>query len=94
MDGDVTVTIDRDMVYSLEDALKEKIITAQDILEQIKADVKYGICEDHFFSDGGSIEYIYEDFTILKYNTLDENKDLIIGMKGTIINQLNKIKYK
>ena len=82
------------MVYTLENALNKKIITVQDILEQIQADVKYGICEDHFFSDGGSIEYLYPDFTILKYNTLDGNKDLIIGMKGTIINQLNKIEYK
>lgn len=77
--GDVTVTIEQDMVYSLEDALSQKIISVQSILDQAKEDEKYGICETAFFHDGGSIEYRYNDYTILKLNKLDGNKDLIIG---------------
>ena len=29
-----------------------------------------------------------------KYNTLDGNKDLVIGMRGSILNQLKEIGYK
>lgn len=84
--GDVTVTKKQDKVCSLEDALKEKIISVQSILDQAKIDEKYGICEVAFYSDGGSIEYRYNDYTILKFNSLDGNRDLIIGMPGSIIN--------
>ena len=92
--GDVYITIEGDMVYSLEDALNQNVINVQDIINQAKQDEKYGICDIGYFSDGGSTEYLYNNYTILKYNTLDGNKDLVIGMSGTIINQLNKIGYK
>lgn len=92
--GDVSITIEGDMVYSLEDALSQSVITVQDILEQAKADKKYGFCEEAYYSDGGSIEYRYSTYTILKYNTLDGNKDLVIGMPGTIINQVNASGYR
>lgn len=90
--GDVSITVEGNMTYSLEDALNQKIITVQDIIDQAKMDEKYGICETGYYSDGGSTEYLYKDYTILKYNTLDGNKDLVIGMPGQIINQVNKIK--
>lgn len=84
--GDVIITIEQDMLYSLEDALNQKVITVNSILEQAKLDEKYGICETVFYKDGGSIEYRYKDYTILKFNTLDGNKDLIIGISDSIIN--------
>ena len=92
--GDVSITIEGDMVYTLEDALSEKIITVQDILEQAKQDLKYGFCEEAYYQDGGSREYRYAEYTILKYNTLDGNRDLVIGMQGSIINQVNASGYK
>ena len=92
--GDVSITIEGDMVYPLEDALKQGVIKVQDILEQAKQDEKYGFCEKAYYSDGGSTEYRYAEYTILKYNTLDGNKDLVIGMQGTIINQVNASGYK
>ena len=87
--GDVTVIIEQDMGYSLEDTLNGKIISAQSILDQAKEDEKYGICETAFYQDGGSIEYRYENYTILKYNSLDGNRDLIIGPSYSIINNEN-----
>ena len=90
--GDVLIVIDGDMVYNLEDALNKKVITSNDILEQAKIDMKYGICEGRFYKDGGSIEYGYNDFTILKLNRLSGDKDLVIGMRGQIINLYNENK--
>lgn len=87
--GDVEITIEQDMVYSLEDALKEKRISVQSILDQAILDEKYGICEGTFYNDGGSIEYRYKDCTILKLNSLDGNRDLIIGPFYSIINNEN-----
>lgn len=89
--GDVTITIEKDMVYRLEEAIHQNVITVEDILYQAKMDEKYGICEGRYYSDGGSKEYCYPEYTILKYDTLDGNQDLYIGMKGQIINQLNEI---
>lgn len=95
--GEVSVLVDTDMVYFLKDALEQKVITIEDILNQAKLDTKYGICEAGAYSDGGSIEYMYPEYTILKYDNLDGKKDLVIGFKGQIINkfddELEKTKY-
>ena len=89
--GDVDFTIENDMVYTFEKALEEKIITVKDILKQAKMDAEYGICYRGDYSDGGSTEFMYEDYTILKYSTLDGLEDLVIGYKGQIINEVNKV---
>lgn len=89
--GDVDFTIENDMVYTFEKALEEKIITVEDILNQAKMDAEYGICYRGDYSDGGSTEFMYEDYTILKYSTLDGLEDLVIGYKGQIINEVNKV---
>ena len=88
--GDVSITIDSDMVFDLKEALEQNIITVDKIIEQCKIDEEYGICFSNFYKDGGSIEYCYNNYTILKYNTLDGNKDLVIGFKGQIINMVNE----
>ena len=89
--GDVDFTIENDMVYTFEKALEEKIIIVEDILNQAKMDAEYGICYRGDYSDGGSTEFMYEDYTILKYSTLDGLEDLVIGYKGQIINEVNKV---
>lgn len=89
--GDVDFTIDNDMVYTFEKALEEKVLTVDDILNQAKIDAEYGICYRGDYSDGGSTEFMYEDYTILKYSTLNGLEDLVIGYKGQIINEVNKV---
>ena len=95
--GDVTIIIEGDMVYSLEDALNNNVITPIDILAQAEMDYKYGICNEAQYRDGGSVEYQYygdgsNQYTILKLNTLDGDKDLVIGMGGPILSNYNKNK--
>lgn len=88
--GDVDITIDGDMVYSLQDALENKVITINDILEQLELDEKYNVCSDvGFYSDGGSKEYYYSNYTILKYNKLDGTDDIVIGYRGSFINSVD-----
>lgn len=89
--GDATISID-DTTYSLEDALEQKIIIADDILNQAIMDEQYGVCTTSSYDDGGSKEYYYDDYTILKLNNLSRDKDLIIGPKGgAIINIYNML---
>lgn len=95
--GDVLITIEDDMVYNLEDALNKGVITTDDILEQAKIDAKYGVCLEAYYSDGGSTEYKYyntseNQYTILKLNTLEGDKDLVVGMSGKIIDIYNNAK--
>lgn len=90
--GDVSVTIEEDMVYSLNDALNQGIITCEDIIAQANLDKEYGICDIGYYKDGGSTEYYYNRYTILKMNSLSGDNDLVIGMQGAIINSYNKNK--
>lgn len=93
--GDVEIIINGDdTIYTLEKAIEEKIITVQDILDKCSKDEKYGVCKVGHYKDGGSIEYRYEEYTILKLNTLDNEKDLVIGFRGSFINEYNKLKEK
>lgn len=92
--GDVSFTVDGDMVYDFQKALEENIVTINDILEQTKMDEKYGICEGDMYQDGGTMEYLYPEYTIVKYNTLDGNQDFVIGPAGHIRNQVDEILYE
>lgn len=90
--GDVSVIIEEDMVYSLKDALNQSVITCEDILVQANLDKEYGICDSGYYKDGGSTEYYYNGYTILKLSSLSGDNDLVIGMQGAIINSYNRSK--
>lgn len=85
--GDVSITLEGDMVMSLEDALKNGTLSPMDIINKCETDEINGKVKADTIKDGGSKEYYYDDFTVLKLNTLDGDKDLIIGRKGTLISK-------
>lgn len=89
--GEVSITVENDMVYSLKDALNNNIITADDIVAKCKADEKQGVIKSSVYKDGGSTEYYYDNCTVLKLNTLDGDKDLIIAGKGILIDDYDKL---
>ena len=82
--GDVQI-LKQNKIYSLTDALINNIITFNEILQQIELDKKYGFCKVSEYLDEGSIEYLYENYTILEINEKNGKTDLVIGMKGSII---------
>jgi len=82
--GTVEITIGN-RTYPLERALKENKITMEEIINKAAKDFPDAISYD----DGGSIEYHYEDYTIIKRHTeniqshtLIENQDVYIGNKN------------
>lgn len=65
----------------LAESLAEGKITLDKIIEELK---KYDELNDggtEIYRDGGTKKYLTEDYTIIKCNTLDGNKDIYIGDK-------------
>ena len=67
---------------TFENALHEGYITLSGLLSKANRD---GVERDSY-DDGGSIRFHYEDYTIIKCNTIDGDHDLYICPKGTSIN--------
>ncbi len=82
-DGSVNIKIDGEE-YTLREALMENKITMEEIIEKASNDFPNAISYD----DGGSMEYHYENYTIIKLHKLDGNRDVYIGSKDITINDL------
>lgn len=81
--GDVKVLIDN-KTYSLEEAIENDSITVEEIIAKAEKDIKKPLV----YRDGGSKEYHYDDYTIIKLNILDGNKDVYIGNKKLSVNDV------
>lgn len=79
-DGSVNIRID-DKEYSLKEALLENKIAMEEIISKANQDEKDGKIKADMYKDGGSMEYHYENYTIIKCHTVDGNRDVYIGTK-------------
>lgn len=70
--------------YSLENALKENKITMEEIISKASEDIKNPIV----YKDGGSVEYHYDDYTIIKIHNMAGNRDVYIGNKDLTLNSI------
>ena len=82
-EGSVNIVID-EQEYTLREALLGNKITMEEIIAKANKDIPDAITYD----DGGSVEYHYENYTIIKFHTLDGNRDVYIGTKNMTINDL------
>ncbi len=82
-DGIVNIKIDG-KVYLLKDALLENKITMEEIISKANKDFPNAPSYD----DGGSMEYHYENYTIIKCHRLDGNRDVYIGKKEMTLNDV------
>ena len=78
--GIVNIKIDGNE-YSLKEALLENKITMEEIIGKENKDEKDGKITAKMYKDGGSMEYYYENYTIIKFATLSGNRDVYIGTK-------------
>ena len=92
--GNVTIAKNNEEAKDFSEAINAKYISIDEILEQAELDSKYGVCRRGFYSDGGTIEYSYQDYTLIKANTLSGNKDFIIAPPNMIWSEISKIVYK
>ena len=90
-EGNVAINLNSDNAeltensISLRDALLQDKITMEEIIEKANKDFPNVISYD----DGGSKEYHYPNYTIIKLNKLMGNKDVYIGNKDMTIHDLN-----
>lgn len=77
--GDVKIKID-DKEYDLEEAIINKKITVEEIIKKANLDTANGVANMMQANDGGSAIYKYDDYTIIKYHTLDGNRDVYFGI--------------
>lgn len=69
---------------SLRNALLENEVTMDAIIEKANKDFPDAISYD----DGGSMEYHYDNYTIIKIKKLNGNRDVYIGTKNMTLNDL------
>ena len=91
--GEVNVIINTEKM-SLRDALLNDKITVEQILEKAEKDFNERMIWRGIFADGGSKNYIYDDYSILKCNRYmmnDEiNRDLYIGVPSMYIGDVTE----
>ena len=75
----VNILVDN-KTMSLEDALKSGKMTIDGILVKANQDESDGKIKSKMYKDGGTTEWYYEDYTIIKCHSLDGNRDVYIGV--------------
>ena len=84
---EVNIFVD-DKTMSLEQALRSGKMTIDGILAKANQDVSEGIIQTEVYKDGGTTEWYYEDYTIIKCHSLDGNRDVYIGIPEMRLNNL------
>ncbi len=90
--SDVSITIDG-QTLPLAQALQEGKLTPQDIRRKGWQDLENKEIRGGAYRDGGSVDYLYGDFTIIKFNTLDGLRDFYIGIPEMELNALEDQYY-
>lgn len=75
---EVSISVDN-KTMSLEDALKSGKMTIDGILAKANQDVSNGKIKSEMYKDGGTTEWYYDTYTIIKCHSLDGNRDVYIG---------------
>ena len=65
---------------TLEEALRSGKMTIDGLLIKANKDVSDGTIKSEIYKDGGTTEWYYKDYTIIKCHSLDGNRDVYIGI--------------
>lgn len=76
---EVNVKVDN-KTMSLEEALRSGKLTIDGLLIKANKDVSSGNIKSEAYKDGGTTEWYYKDYTIIKCHSLDGNRDVYIGI--------------
>ena len=86
---EVTVKVN-DKTMPLEEALRSGKLTLQGIIAKANKDIEANSIEGDIYKDGGSMEYRYNGYTIIKCHKLNGNRDVYIGIEGMKLNDVEK----
>lgn len=84
---EVNIFIDN-KTMSLEEALRSGKMTIDGILAKANQDVSNGIIKEKRYKDGGTAEWYYKNYKIIKRHSLDGNRDVYIGIPEMRLNDL------
>ena len=73
---------------SLEATLKSGKMTIEGILARANQDESDGKIKSAMYKDGGTTEWYYEDYKIIKCHSLDGNRDVYIGIPEMHLSEL------
>ena len=76
---EVNIFVDN-KTMSLEEALRNGKMTLDGIIAKANKDANNDVVKIGQYNDGGTTEYYYDDYTIIKYHSLDGNRDVYIGI--------------
>lgn len=79
-----------DNILNLKESLITNNISIEQVISQAEDDSNKQKNDKGIFKDGGSIKYRYPTFSIIKFNSLDGNKDIYIGKPEMSISVLKK----
>lgn len=77
-------------ILNLKESLITNNISIEQVISQAEDDSNKQKNDKGIFKDGGSIKYRYPTFSIIKFNSLDGNKDIYIGKPEMSISVLKK----
>lgn len=84
---EVNISVDNE-IMPLEDALKSGKMTIDGILIKANQDVSNGKIKSEVYKDGGTTEWYYDTYTIIKCHSLDGNRDVYIGLPEMRLNTI------
>lgn len=84
---EVNVTVDN-KTMKLEDALRSGKITIDKIVSNANRDLNEGKITGDMYKEGGTMEYHYENFAVIKSHSLDGNRDVYIGIPEMRLNNV------
>lgn len=73
---------------TLENALKSGKMTIEGILAKANQDASNGKIKSEMYKDGGTTEWYYGTYTIIKCHSLDGNRDVYIGIPEMRLNAI------
>ncbi|MBO4950056.1 MAG: hypothetical protein J6E38_03455 [Clostridia bacterium] len=85
---DVYVTVDGNTL-PLKEALNYGKVTIDGIVADCNRRAAIGEIEEYRYKDGGSVVFDFGDYKIIKYHTLEGNRDVYIGDSNMDINAKN-----
>ena len=85
---DVYVTVDGNTL-PLKEALNYGKVTIDGIVADCNRRAAIGEIDEYRYKDGGSVVFDFGDYKIIKYHTLDGNRDIYIGTNDMDINAKN-----
>lgn len=86
---EVTVKVDN-KAMPLEEALRSGKVTLQGIIAKANKDLDAKSIKGNTYKDGGSMEYHYDNYTIIKCHRLNGSRDVYIGIEDMKLNNVEK----